>query len=154
MYLRSSAVVCTIARFNRTIIRYANLGQPIPADKVEQMVSRYYDRWLIHRSRTIARTEANRALNTGREATFQELIEAEGLRPEQVAREWITSADERVRHSHRFMNHQIRLEGQAFESGNNVPLMFPNDPSAPPEESINCRCSVLRNIDFVAADAA
>ena len=138
-------------RFNRTILRYNSQGLPLPPEKIEQMVENYYNRWVNYRATVISRTETNRALNIGRNNTYAELISQEGLRPEQVSNVWHTAQDERTRDSHRFMNNQQRIEGQAFESGLGNLLSHPADPSAPAEDSINCRCLTTRQIDFIGA---
>lgn len=56
-----------------------------------------------------------------------------------VARKWITMHDERVRPSHGAAHGQVREGGKPFQVGRAL-LMHPGDPTAPVEETANCRC--------------
>jgi hypothetical protein len=47
-----------------------------------------------------------------------------------------------VRGSHRAMHGQTRGVDEPFESGAGFSLMYPGDVNAPPEETIQCRCTV------------
>lgn len=53
---------------------------------------------------------------------------------------WSTARDERVRRSHRFMEGQVRPEGEPFRSGDGNQLRFPGDPDAPASDRVRCRC--------------
>ena len=53
---------------------------------------------------------------------------------------WGTKLDARVRSTHMTMEQQERSNGEPFTSGAGVPLRFPGDPDAPPEEIVECRC--------------
>lgn len=55
---------------------------------------------------------------------------------------WHTRADFRVRPTHQGMNGQQVLIDSKFVSPSGATLMYPGDPTAPLEESANCRCSV------------
>lgn len=56
-----------------------------------------------------------------------------------VKRKWITIKDERTRPSHWKASGQVREGGKKFRLGNSY-LMYPGDPTAPIEETANCRC--------------
>ena len=136
-------------RFNSTIRAAQNAGRPLTEAQINRMVENYYNRWVSYRATVIGRTESLRALNTGRDATYQQLIAQEGLRPEDITNIWLTAQDERTRPSHMAMNRQERIEGQPFESGLGNQLRYPGDPDAPAEDTIQCRCSTIREINFV-----
>lgn len=96
-----------------------------------------------NRARTIARTEAVGAYNAGRFAGFQSLAGQLGGSWEKY---WLETHDHRTR-----LTHQQREGGVG---GQRIPLgdlfkvgvglgMFPGDPELPPDEVINCRCSIL-----------
>jgi F like protein len=96
-----------------------------------------------NRARTIARTEAVGAFNMGRLAGFQSYAEQMGGKWEKV---WLETHDHRTRPTHQ--------EREGGVGGQRVPLsmpfkvglglgMAPGDPGLPPEEVINCRCSLL-----------
>jgi hypothetical protein len=96
-----------------------------------------------NRARTIARTEALGAYNAGRFAGFWSYANQLGGSWEKV---WLETHDHRTRLTHR--------EGEGGVGGTRIPLgqlfkvgvglaMYPGDPELPPEEVINCRCSIL-----------
>jgi uncharacterized protein with gpF-like domain len=87
-----------------------------------------------YRSELIARTETHGAANYGVDQAAKET----GL---QLRKEWVSAEDERTRESHVEANGQIVGMEEPFIIGG-AALMFPGDPSGPPEETINCRCAV------------
>lgn len=96
-----------------------------------------------NRARTIARTEAVGAYNAGRFAGFWSYANQLGGSWEKY---WLETHDHRTRPTHQ--------DGEGGVGGSRIPLgqlfkvgvgmgMFPGDPELPPEEVINCRCSIL-----------
>jgi uncharacterized protein with gpF-like domain len=96
------------------------------------------------RATVIARTEINRAANTGHSIAAKEL-------PYEVDKKWIAAHDHRTRESHRIIDaHQVG-ENDFF----NVPvfkgkiqigteeMLYPGDPNASAGNTINCRCRVI-----------
>ena len=90
----------------------------------------------------IVRTEITRATNAGAQA-------AGSTFPYQQQKEWIAAHDSRVRgfHPEDHASHK-GLDGQVVDyedvfrdPRNGDELMFPGDPNALPESTINCRCS-------------
>ena len=79
------------------------------------------------------RTAINGAENAGR----MDAMLARG-----GSKRWITMADELVRDSHAALHGVVIPVDEPFDNG----LMFPGDPSGPPEEVYNCRC-VLEWVD-------
>lgn len=89
----------------------------------------------VARATTIARTETHTAANYG----SQEAAKATAL---ELEREWAAVEDSRTRPSHAEADGQVVDMEEPFSVGGAV-LQFPGDPSGPPEEVINCRCTVL-----------
>lgn len=89
------------------------------------------------RSKRIAQTEIIGATNEGQLKAYAEA----GV--EQT--EWLTAGDERVRDSHAIMDGQEVEMHQAFTSGLGSKLLYPGDRThgAPPEDVINCRCTII-----------
>ena len=86
----------------------------------------------------ISRTETN-AIHS---MTRVDVMGAEGISKVQ----WLSSADELVRDdaavfSHAELDGQEITLGDAFNNGEDI--KFPHDPNASPENTINCRCSVI-----------
>jgi HK97 family phage portal protein len=80
---------------------------------------------------TIARTETVRAYNAS---------SIEGWRQSGIVAKsaWLTAQDDAVRDSHAALDGETVTLGAPFSNG----LQFPGDPSGPPEETINCRCTL------------
>lgn len=128
------------ARFDPTVRRALDQGKSIPKGDVDRMVGRYRERLLDYRARTIARTEGNRAASAGVQAGFEQAAQRGFLEHSEVVREWQTRHDGRARESHIEMHGEKRGLTEPFVSGDGNLLLFPRDPSAPAEDSVNCRC--------------
>ena len=83
-----------------------------------------------------ARTSINGAENAGR----MDAMLARG-----GSKRWVAVMDERTRVSHASINGEVVPVDQPFSNG----LMYPGDPSGPPEEVYNCRCTM----EWVAPEA-
>lgn len=82
------------------------------------------------RSITIARTEVHGAVQKG---TFEGYRQAGS--PIKI---WVSVGDSAVRASHAIADGEEVMIDQTFSNG----LLYPGDPAGPPEETINCRCTV------------
>jgi len=86
------------------------------------------------RARMIGTTEASFAVNEGQMIAAQQA----GLR----YKIWLSMQDAKVRHTHTSADGQARLLADRFSVGGNA-MMNPGDPTAPPDQIINCRCTML-----------
>lgn len=129
-------------RFDRSVERSASGGKPLSAEQIDKMVKRYYERYVAHRSETIARTEGVRATNAARMEAIQQAIDEYGIDPDSVQRIWNRTNDSRTRDWHRTMQGQKRGLYEQFEDGRGNKLQYPGDPLAPGETTINCRCVI------------
>jgi len=84
-----------------------------------------------------ARTGMTGAHNAGRQHMAEE-AEAEGI---ETYKQWIASLDNRTRDTHQRLDGQIVKASEPFVI-DDMEIMFPGDPSAPPELVYNCRCSM------------
>lgn len=89
-------------------------------------------------ARRIARTEVIGALNGGTLSGAQAWQDESG---ESQVKTWIATDDARVRETHDAADQQQQPLNEPFTVGG-FPLMFPGDPSGPPQEVIQCRCAV------------
>lgn len=140
-------------RFDRTVRRAISDQEPLSAAQVDRMVDRYAERQLAHRAEVIARTEALRSVHEGAEEMYQQAIDQGILDEDSITRIWHPRPDARTRGPHRAMRNQKRPIGVPFRSGLGNALRFPADPSAPAEDSVQCRCIVTHRftIDIPAA---
>lgn len=86
------------------------------------------------RATRIARTESTGAYNYG----ALNALSDEGSR----CVEWMATGDNRTRLTHRSADGQVVRTGTAFSVGG-ASLRMPGDPSGPPQEVINCRCTIV-----------
>lgn len=132
----------------------AGAGEPISeiADRVDTVLSTTRSERWPNRAVVVARTETIGALNAGRHDSFGIVAEEEPDTP--LERLWLATSDSRTRRTH---GRGFRLptgEWANGADGQRVPigkpfvvggfeLMFPGDPSGPPQEVIACRCTSL-----------
>lgn len=94
------------------------------------------------RALTIARTEALAAYNGGRYASYVAYAGSVGGAWEKI---WLATHDHRTRTTHTREGggdlQRVPLQ-QHFVIGG-APMLYPGDPEGPPDETINCRCSIL-----------
>lgn len=132
-------------RSDAMIRRAVKEKQPLSADRIDLMVSRYSDRYVKHRAEVIGRTEAMRAVNQGNEEAYRQAIADGTIRAEQLDRTWRTRLDGRERRTHRFLNGVKAAWGEAWVTENGQ-IKYPGDPDAPAKETIQCRCAILTRI--------
>jgi HK97 family phage portal protein len=101
------------------------LGESV--DKIADRVTEAFDTQRF-RAYRIARTEVAESFNSGRYGTMKD-AGVEKL-------EWLSARDDRVRDSHQEVDGEVIMLGDHFSNG----LLYPLDPSGPPEEIVNCRC--------------
>lgn len=61
-----------------------------------------------------------------------------------ITKEWLATLDNHTRDTHRALDGQIREVDEPFEI-RGYDIMYPREPSAPPEMIINCRCRMVRH---------
>lgn len=130
-------------RFDPTILRAVERGERLTPAQIDRMTERYRERMLILRSETIARTEGGRALSLANEEAARQVVSDAGFSPDRVRRVWRATGDGRTRDAHAWMDGQEVGLDEPFVDGYGNELMYPGDPAAPPETTINCRCVVV-----------
>lgn len=83
----------------------------------------------------IARTETTRVMNQAKQDSYDH-AEKKGL---PLRKQWVSTLDDSTRESHQDVDGEVVLLDQAFSNG----LMYPGDQAGPPEEVINCRCTMI-----------
>lgn len=113
--------------------RAAGMGISDIADLVDETV---FGGTTAARATMIARTESVGAMNQGEFLAAQESGVVQ-------SKEWLTQGDDRVRDSHAEQDGEVVDMGDTFTNG----CRFPGDPDGLPEETINCRCTLLFHDD-------
>lgn len=138
-------------RYDSAVAKAAKSGQPIPRDKIDDMVKSYANRLLITRGENIARLETATAINVARDDAIRAQIRAGRIEEGDVGKTWSAIRDEHTRYTHREMNGQtVPLDG-FFHSPSGEMLRYPCDPQASLAERSGCRCRLKYKIDFFAA---
>lgn len=88
-----------------------------------------------------ARTAVTGAQNAGRMDSYV-AAEKMGIK---VRKEWLATIDGRTRHSHAMLDGKVVDKDKKFENG----CMFPGDPNGAPEETYNCRCTLIASVDGI-----
>jgi len=120
---------------------YATIEQGIDQGKtVQEIASDLRNKFsniaeIGSRAMTIARTETLTAVSIGQAAAMKDAAKE----IPDLMKMWVSANDERVRASHEMLDGDIVKHDKPFANG----LDFPRDPSGPPEEVINCRCSFI-----------
>lgn len=131
------------AQITRTT--YAQIAQQITegleagehVDDLAARVGRVFDEAIGTRAQMIARTESIGALNQAAD-TY-----ANALPSGTVAyKRWLAVHDTRTRPAHAAADGQQAAVGEPFVVGG-FPLQHPGDPTAPPDDVINCRCTAI-----------
>lgn len=120
----------------------ANVGESIGdlSARVDEVLSATATPRWSNRSVVVSRTEALGALNAGRHDAFQAY--AEETDDGTLERVWLATSDARTRDSHRDADGARAALTTPFTVGG-VPLMFPGDPTGPPAQTVQCRCTTL-----------
>jgi hypothetical protein len=102
------------------------------------------------RAETDVRTEMQRMYNLSNQSQMNMLS---NVMPDLLKR-WVATSDSRTRTSHLEIHNQTRVKPIPVDKpfwltprkgprrGKRFPLMYPGDPTAPPELTINCRCKM------------
>lgn len=88
-----------------------------------------------------ARTAVTGAQNAGRVDSYT-AAQKMGVK---LKKEWLATLDGRTRHSHAILDGEQVDNDKKFSNG----CMFPGDPSGPPWEVYNCRCTLIAAVDGI-----
>ena len=104
------------------------------------------------RARTIARTEANGAMNSVVNDTNHQVAAMFDV-TDGIMKEWSATEDLRTRPTHVVADGQVVRLDDSFTVGG-AALQFPGDPNGPAGEVINCRCTTLTVLSDALISAA
>lgn len=128
-------------RMDGVLSRAIASDEPLAQDIVERMVDAYRRNYLAYRAETIARTESLRTVSQARQEANKQVVDSVGIDHSRVERTWHSTSDHRTRDAHIDMDGQTVGMDEPFVDGDGNQLMYPGDPSAPGETTINCRCT-------------
>jgi hypothetical protein len=138
-------------RFDPSVRRAVEEGEPLGPKRIQTMVDRYRARMIQMRAETIARTETLRMMGLAQREAMDQTLEQVNMPRTRVVRVWRATQDARTRDTHAEMDRQERGLDVPFDSPSGARLMYPGDPAAPAAEVINCRCVVVHEFRAGAA---
>jgi len=102
---------------------------------VKELSERVSEVFRIRRGAETERIARTEVLSASNEADLESYIQSGVVEK----KEWLATLDDRVRPWHAEMDGEVAKVGEKFSNG----MMFPGDPSAPADDTINCRCTTL-----------
>lgn len=127
-------------RYDRVVQQAVATGKDIPPAQVDKMVDAYKRRYIAYRAMNIARTESMKAVNLGAIAAAEDYADLNNL---DIVKKWIATMDNRTRKEHRELNGQeIVGIDNPFTVSDGRTILYPHDPDADPELTVNCRCTL------------
>lgn len=126
--------------WNRKLITSAVTQGIIQGESMAKIAKRLTKVTEMNRNSAIrnARTAVTGAENAGRQSGFERASDL-GIKLE---KQWIATKDGRTRHSHRQVDGEIVPVNETFSNG----CEYPADPLGLPEETYNCRCTMISQI--------
>lgn len=141
-------------RFDRMIRKARDEGGTLSGASIDRITGRYADNLLKQRGRTIARTEANGAMNAGRFESIQQMIDDGKISADLVTLTWVATVGKFTRDHHLALNGTKIKWGEYFISPKTGAAMRrPHDQDAPAVDIVNCRCNLQIEIDYLAMAA-
>lgn len=104
-------------------------------DELVQRIKSVFEGLKTWRAERIAWTESTSVSNATLMASFK--------RNDIEKKMWLSMRDDRVRDSHKNLDGQIVGINEHFRTIKGNLLLYPGDPSAPPGEVVNCRCTIV-----------
>lgn len=123
----------TLARLEGNILPKIKEGvlEGFKLEKTADLLKTEFKGMLDYEMLRISRTETQRTYNESKYEVIKNSA-AEG-------KKWVSSGLSNMRESHALLDGEIVAYDEPFSNG----LMYPGDPSGPPEEVINCACTIV-----------
>jgi hypothetical protein len=97
----------------------------------------------------IGQHEAFTALSTAKNEAYRQAIDGGTIPASAVTKKWRHFPIEHPRVQHVAMNGKSVGFNQPFILPDGTSMMFPHDPSAPPSQTLFCRCQADMVVDFL-----
>lgn len=150
---RSGALARDIGGRAERTVNAAMRDGTMTGDKIDALVESYRSRLMAQRAAAISHTESMRAVNMGGRAAWEQVFEQNpNIDRQKVTRHWVATSDNLTREAHREIV-QFNPDGVGMDEPFHLPdgrtIMFPHDPDADADLTINCRCTVIVRLNEV-----
>lgn len=132
------------ATANRILSAYRK-GEAVPEAQRLTSERQYRNALLQARGDTVATTETANAVLNARDEEWKQVIEAEGIRPENVLKTWRHARGATIYHreDHLAMSGAtVRGINTPFQFPDGVNMQYAHDPAGGAKHNVNCSCSV------------
>jgi hypothetical protein len=136
---------------DRTVAKAMKDGRALTQKEIDRSIRAYADGLLRYRGRTIARTEANKALNAGRRESVEQQIDSGLIREDLVTKVWQATLGRFTRDHHAALHGtSVKWREKFISPLTGFAMQGPHDPEAPAADVVNCRCILRIVIDYLA----
>jgi hypothetical protein len=136
-------------RFDRTVQKAIDSGQPVPADIAGKAVQSYKNRLLQLRGETLGKHEAFGALAASKQEAFQQAADTGQVAASAITKKWRHFANEHPRVQHEEMAGKSVSLNERFVLPDGTQMLYPHDPSAPASQTLGCHCMADYSISFL-----
>jgi len=131
----------TDRRYDAQVRKAIAEGRVLDKATIDKIAKAHDARLLKARAETISRQETFRAQAQGRNEAYRQLMDSGKV--ETVKKRWQHATAKDPRHDHALLDGKEVDLNEGFVMGDNSMLQYPHDPSAGPQHTIGCRCSVI-----------
>lgn len=136
--LRKATMIADTDRDDVLVAINAGLAEGIGTEEIARNI-RKVSSMTPFRAATVARTETHAAATFG---SIESVREAERELGVKMQKEWLATRDKRTREAHINADGQQVAMEEKFNVGGEL-MDRPGDPSASPENVVNCRCAIV-----------
>lgn len=137
------------ATANRILAAYSK-GEAVPEAQRTISERQYSNALLKARGDTVAATETGNAVLGARDEEWRQVMEAQGIRPDQILKTWRHGRGATVHHRPEHLDMAgttVRGIDTPFVFPDGVQMQYAHDPNGGAKHVINCGCSVDYSVD-------
>ena len=131
----------TDRRFDKQVRAAIAEGRALDKATIEKIAKAHDARLLLDRGKTIAAHEAFTAQAQGRNEAYLQLMESGKV--ESITKRWDHNTLKQPRTDHKALDGTEVALDKGFAMADGAVLQYPHDPSAGPNHTLKCRCSVV-----------
>lgn len=131
-------------KFDRLVRRAIKEGRPISRADLDRMLEAHKAKALGYRGKVIAQAETFRAAAAGRDQSYRQMLEMDGVTGVTVRWQHNLSAEPRVEHI--AMGGTVLPIGQPFVFPDGTAMLHPHDDTAPARHVIGCKCIAVYRV--------
>jgi hypothetical protein len=128
-------------RYDKAFKAAVKEGRKLTQSDIDKITTRYKDRVLAYRGKTIAENETFTAQSLGRDESMQQLLES-GV-AQRITKKWIHGHSKKPRPDHRALDSVVKEFDEPFIMGDGTRMKAPHDPAGGAKHSVKCKCTLF-----------